>query len=135
MAGNVGPDETVVLPRTSLSVTAIQASPNGPNSFSVVIPLPTKFFYNPSNGNLLMDAFVFDRVTTRNLDWDSGVGDGVSVALSGLSASLAGIISETAPVTQFVFEPVPEPATVGSLIFGFFIVAGVWRRKEPQFEV
>jgi hypothetical protein len=53
-SANIGPDETVVFPRSTIALSS-GAIPGGPNSFSVVIPLPTRFYYNPANGYLLMD--------------------------------------------------------------------------------
>jgi hypothetical protein len=129
MESNIGLDETIVLPRSTVSLSSPNAVPGGPNSFSVVNPLPTQFYYNPARGNLLMDARVYGFSNINNLDWDSSPTDGVSAALAVVTSSTAGIITSTAPVTQFVFVPVPEPSTVASLIFGIFIVAGVWRRK------
>jgi hypothetical protein len=128
LARNVGPDETIVLPRTLLTLSGVQTSPNGPNSFSVVIPLPNQFFYNPSNGNLLMDAFVYDPGATGNLDWDTGFSDGVSIASGAISATFASTISRTAPVTQFVFVPVPESSTITLTLVGATIFT-CFRRK------
>jgi hypothetical protein len=134
-AANIGSDETVVLPKSSVSLSS-GANPGGPNSFSIVIPLPRSFYYNPSNGHLLMDAWVYSLGTdSRNLDWNTGTGDGVSAVTEPLTGSIGPTISNLGLITQFVFEPVPEPSTVASLIFGFFVVGGVWRRKGPRSEV
>jgi hypothetical protein len=119
-AANIGLDETVVLPRSSVPISS-SATLGGPNSFSVVIPLPTAFFFRPANGNLLLDAKVYSAAFTRNLDWSSATSDGVSAAVGGISSVTAGAVSESGLITQFVFTPVPEvsPLTLMSTICAF----------------
>jgi hypothetical protein len=102
---NPGPDEIVALPRQIVPLFENATNPGGPHAFSVVIPLPNKFYYNPANGNLLVDAFVYGVADLSNLDWHAAQGDGLSSALSGMVGPTANI-----PVTQFVFEPIPEPS-------------------------
>jgi hypothetical protein len=125
---NVGPDEIIALSRSTIQLTETPTNPGGPHAFSVVIPLLNKFYYQPANGHLLMDAFVYSAGDLANLDWQTGINDGVSAAVHTIGPGSGGV-SSLGLVTQFVFVPVPEPATVASLIFGFFVVGGVWRRK------
>jgi hypothetical protein len=119
---NVGGDETVALPRSTLTLFENATTPGGPHAFSVSIPLPNKFYYNPAHGNLLVDAFVYSAGNLVNLDWHAAQGDGLSSALSGVVGPTASI-----PVTQFVFEPVPEPSG-----FSYFTLAMaiVWLRRR-----
>jgi hypothetical protein len=123
-AANIGPNETLVLPRSSIPIGST-ANLGGPNSFSIVIPLPTAFFYRPADGNLLIDAKVYSAAFTRNLDWSSATGDGVSAAAGAISSSTAGAVTETGLITQFVFTPVPEasPSTL-LLVFCSILLGG-----------
>jgi hypothetical protein len=128
-SANVGSDEAVVLPRTVIALSGTQTSPNGPNSFSVIIPLPTQFLYKPANGNLLIDAAVFGSSNLRNLDWSSSENDGASSALGGLpTAQTAGILDHVSPVLQLVYVPVPEPNIFGLVAMGALIA--FLRRKR-----
>lgn len=127
-AANVGADDQVVLPRTILQLHS-DAVPGGPNSFSVVIPLPNKFYYSPANGSLLMDAFVYSAAAVPNLDWKLGSSDGVSAAVGPVNGQLASVVSNSGLVTRFVFEPIPEPSTV-LLIFPAALLILITRRKH-----
>jgi hypothetical protein len=125
-SANIGVDEVTALPRSTISLSSV-AKPGGPNAFSVVIPLPTRFHYNPASGYLLMDAFVYSSTDVPNLDWRFSTSDGVSVMVGGLTSSSGGTISHNALVTQFVFEPVPEPSTMALIGTGIFMAL---RRKK-----
>ena len=127
-SANVGADETVVLPRSTISLSGTQTSPNGPNAFNVVIPLPNHFLYKPNNGNLLVDAFVYDSSGLRNLDWSSNTSDGASAARGGLPTSqVASIRDAAAPVLQLVYVSVPEPGLYTLVGIGALIIG--WRRN------
>jgi hypothetical protein len=128
---NIGSDETVVLPRATVSISSGQANLGGPNSFSIEIPFPTKFRYSPLGGNLLMDATVYSAAGTRNLDWNLGNTDGVSAAVGSISSSTASVVSQTGLITQFVFIPVPEPSSYILTCVG--IAWLIRRRKKCHF--
>jgi hypothetical protein len=128
-SANVGSDETVVLPRTVISLSGTQTSPNGPNSFTVVIPLPNQFLYKPASGNLLIDAAVFGSSNLRNLDWSSSDSDGASTAHGGSpTGQTAAVLDHVAPVLQLIYIPVPEPNAFGLVAIGSLIAFG-WRKR------
>ncbi|MEZ6097983.1 MAG: hypothetical protein R3E01_03335 [Pirellulaceae bacterium] len=54
-ADNVGPDETIVLDTGEFSVTAKAASGPGPRPFDYVYQFDTPFYYDPNQGNLLLE--------------------------------------------------------------------------------
>jgi hypothetical protein len=126
-ADNIGANETVVVPRSFVPISSGSPRLGGPNSFSIEIPFPTRFRYLPTEGNLLMDARVFSAAGTRNLDWKFGDADGVSVAVGPLSLSSAITISQSGLITQFVFEPIPEPSCWSLVIAGLGGIL-LWRK-------
>jgi len=128
-AANVGPDAAVVLSRTVIPLSGTQTSPNGPSAFNVVLPLPNQFLYKPSEGNLLIDTFLFGSSNLRPLDWSSSHTDNASIAQSGFVTSLtAGTVSQASPVLQLVYVPVPEPDLVGLISLGALAIA-IWRKR------
>lgn len=126
-ASNIGSDERITLPRSTIPLSS-GANPGGLNSFSVIIPLPTHFFFDPSVGNLLMDAFVYADSGVLNLDWQSGPSDGVSAMVGSLTNPTATTVTQAGLVTRFVFEPVPEPP-INLLVIGSLIAWIKWRRN------
>jgi hypothetical protein len=123
-----GPDETVVLPRSTIQLTGTATTPSGPNSFSVVIPLPSRFLYNPANGNLLVDARVYNESGLQNLDWDSSPNDHASAAVGTLTGTFANTVTSSAPITQFSYVLVPEPRAMWLIIVGIMPV--IFRRRR-----
>jgi hypothetical protein len=112
-ASNVGADEVVALPRTRLAWNG-----NPGTAFSVVIPLPNHFQYDPSKGNLLLDFSIFD------LGQASGLFDALDKPTDGLSV-MGGVIGNSqgqtdsgAFVTSFTYITVPEPPVTALLFFG-----------------
>jgi hypothetical protein len=105
-ASNIGPDEVVALPRSTL---LWQGNPG--SSFDVVVPLPNHFVYMPSKGHLLMDITLF-KVGTQagNLDAQLTAGDGMSI-LFGATTTPTGNITGEGFVTAFTYQAVPEPST------------------------
>jgi hypothetical protein len=56
-AANVGPNDTIVVPRGPLSLSSTDSGPAaGPKVFDIVINLAVPFFYNPAAGDLLLDV-------------------------------------------------------------------------------
>jgi hypothetical protein len=120
-ANNIGADETVVLQQQVLPLSSGPVNPGGPNSFSVVILLPTKFRYDPAKGNLLLDASVRGVARLSNLDWDTSLNDGVSTVIGDLGMP-TGVVSSSGLVTRFTFEVVPEPSELLCFVFGGAII-------------
>jgi hypothetical protein len=123
-ADNIGIDDTTVF-SGSWSFSSASA---GPSVFDIVLNLTTPFFYNPVNGNLVLDIKNFGGGDSVYFD-DAYNDGGVTRAYSGdVSDPSAEDSDNEGLVTQFTFSPVPEPTsvlliTIGSLVF----VA--WRKR------
>lgn len=61
-AENIGPDNTVVY--SSTWNMGVFAGENSPLQFQFVVPFSTPFFYNPINGNLLLDIQITNWVNS-----------------------------------------------------------------------
>ena len=72
------------------------------------------FDYNPANGNLLMDIHISSEVSSGGAFYDArrGTAAGVFSRYQNFSAGTQGF----GLVTQFTFEPVPEPCTIVLLL-------------------
>jgi hypothetical protein len=114
-ASNVGANDTVVYARGSMQLSGTDNNTSIPNPFDVVIQLTTPFIYNPAAGNLLLDVRNYGGGLTTQFDATSVSGDGmarVSSEFTGNVNSSAGTVSDTlGMVTEFIFQPVPEPST------------------------
>jgi hypothetical protein len=126
-AENVGSDDTTVF-SGSWSFSSAGGSA-GPSVFDIVLNLTTPFFYNPANGNLVLDIKNFGGGDSVYFD-DAYNDGGVTRAYSGDVFDPSAENSDNEGlVTQFTFSPVPEPAsllliTIGSVAFAI-------RRKLP----
>ena len=74
------------------------------------------FDYNPANGNLLMDIQISNEVNGGGASYDarSGTAIGVFSRYQNFSDGTQGY----GLVTQFAFEPIPEPSTIVLLLGG-----------------
>lgn len=120
VAENIGPDETIVVPKRELQFDYV-VDRTGPNSLSIVIPFQKPFYYDPLKGNLFLDLQVLKTPL------------GTSPVLDAVNASDAYSLLVTSPgavegqqfswgmVTQFTFTPVPEPS-VGLWFLGFGVL-------------
>ena len=106
-AANFGPTQTTVYSGALPLSSAVTGPAGGPKDFDIVINLQTPFFYNPAQGNLLIEVknFVgvrtvqFDAVssvavTNRVYNEDNNPNGAVGILNPGLVAGL---------VTQFIF--------------------------------
>ena len=106
-ARNIGPNETEVFPRGPLHLRSQSLG------FDIVIGLADPFLYNPSEGNLLMDIKYYGSVATisrmdaQGANSSKGTTSGV---FSGSTQSTFGELTGTGLVTQFIYDPVPEPS-------------------------
>jgi len=116
-ANNVGADDTVVFARGPLTLSsAFTGPPNGPKDFDIIITLTTPFFYNPANGNLLLDVRNFGGGSTTFFDAVSPLGDGVSRVFNQNVNDATGTTDSLGLVTGFVI--VPEPSSAAMLLAG-----------------
>jgi len=63
-ADNVGADDKLVFGRGSLRFVVDWHPAPGPQNFSFAIPFSPPFFYDPANGNLLLDVRIFQVTNT-----------------------------------------------------------------------
>ncbi len=103
-SANVGPDETVVFGRTSVTFTVV-AGGGAVNPFEIIFPLTRPFYYDPTKGSLAVDILTYQEAVGPYPLLDSGrsLARAGGIAL-GASSTLLG-----APVIQLTFLPVPEP--------------------------
>jgi hypothetical protein len=84
-----------------------------------VLNLTTPFFYNPANGNLVLDVRNIGGGNSAYFDDSYMAGEGISRVWSrDVSASTAISSDVEGLVTQFTFGPVPEPSVLGLLAVG-----------------
>lgn len=139
-AENLGPNDTVALgPRM---VGLLGGGGGGQSSFDLYFSLSQPFFYNPAEGNLLVDFRVYTGLGTSPngraiLDAFDVPGDSVSSVFAfGSSLPSTGTASTLGLATAFAITPVPEPSTWALLALGaaaFFISRKrLWKRKEAR---
>jgi hypothetical protein len=116
-ANNVGADDTIVFARGPLTLSsAFTGPPNGPKDFDIIITLTHPFFYNPANGNLLMDVRNFGGGITTFFDAVFTTGDGTSRLYNQNVNGTTGSTDSAGLVTGFTI--VPEPSTAAMLFAG-----------------
>jgi hypothetical protein len=117
-ADNHGPNKTKVHDG-SLTFPILTTGPSGgPKDIADGPPLDTPFFYDPSQGNLLVEqAYVVTGPSSPapTLDLQLGAANRFLATAIGTPNSTSGGLNDFVPVLQFEF--VPEPST--------FVLAGV----------
>jgi len=133
-ANNVGADDTIVFGRGPLTLSsAFTGPPNGPKDFDIVITLTHPFFYDPANGNLLLDVRNFGGGTTTFFDAVATFADGTSRLFNSNVNGTTGTTDTSGLVTGFTI--VPEPSSVAMLFAGAgallaSFVGRRWRRRH-----
>ncbi|MEM8866272.1 MAG: PEP-CTERM sorting domain-containing protein [Planctomycetota bacterium] len=131
---NVGVDELIVFDGP-LTLDRGGSNPSGPQPFSYGFALETPFIYNPQLGNLLLDVQVPTGATValgpgfgalEDFDASTASGDGTA-SVRGSVGSTVGAAGQTGLVTQFTFQPVPEPAS--ALLLLTTSLAAIMRRR------
>jgi len=108
-ADNVGPDVQAVFAGV-LTLSAPQCNENLPQpcTFDIMIPLQNPFFYDPGNGNLLLDVRIPECVITQFFDLATGFPSIVSLVLSlNANSDVADFNFLEGLVTQFQLSPPP----------------------------
>ena len=131
-AENVGADNRIVVGPKPVYVAA--NTPGHPPGFSVFIPFDQPFFYDPAQGNLLMDV--------RNIEAPGFVnsagsfaairkfGDSISSVAARDVAATSGSAGTGGMTTAFVVEPIPEPSTLMLMVVALPLIFYAVRRKQ-----
>jgi len=113
-ANNVGSDDTIVYAEGPLSLSGTGGG--SPNPFNVIINFSQPFVYNPANGNLLLDVRNYGGGNyTTEFDATDIYGDGISRVYtygSSVNSATADGSDSLGLVTEFIYQPVPEPSTL-----------------------
>lgn len=135
-ASNVGANDTIVFNGALSSSSSFTGPSGGPKNFDILIHLTTPFFYNPANGNLLMDVRNFSGGTTTFFDTDVAVGGPTSRAFttsSGVNSASADFLDDRQGlVTEFLSPtpaPTPEPASLALLFSSGLALAALAGRR------
>jgi hypothetical protein len=128
---NHGADKTLVQDGAISFPLLATGPPQGPRDFAAGQRLETPFFYDPAQGNLLVERVTLGGIPVSPLiDAQTYTGPGARGLVSTVSATAAtGTLGKTPAVLQFEFEVVPEPSSLlvgGTAILGLFVC----RRKR-----
>jgi hypothetical protein len=117
---NVGANDTVIVPRGPFTIGVSDVV-----SFSAIIFLPEPFYYDPAQGNLLLDIRNFGGGRTSwgvppfmglaYVDASNVTEDSVSSVFANSVGADSGTTSTLGLVTQFQITPVPEPSMLSLL--------------------
>jgi hypothetical protein len=119
---NIGPDETTVFGRGSITLNWSQGA------FVTHFPFERPFLYSPAAGNLLLDMRNYGAGGFPPLDAFAVEGDSVSTVGTGSGADRPmGSITTFGLATLFWVDivPIPEPGTTTLLLLGLF--AAGWK--------
>jgi hypothetical protein len=144
-ADNVGSDDTIVVNRSSLTLSSSFTGPaGGPKDFDIHVDLDTPFLYDPSQGNLLMDVRNYGGVDgdpPLTMVFDAEWMDEDIYRIYSCHPSLAGVDDEFAwfdpgamgLVTQFTFtssDVVPIPVPGAALLGVVGLSCAGWRMRR-----
>lgn len=135
-ADNMGLDAALIFSGTLRIAGRQLHDPGGPNSFEVEMTLQNRFFYDPQQGNLLLDITKFPGGATTGsptaFDAANTLGDSVSGLFASSANATAGTPSTLGLATRFVIDPVPEPSTWALFIIGLTAFALFRRRRRTR---
>jgi hypothetical protein len=134
LAQNAGTNDTVVFAGSVGIRSDFQGPPGGPKNFDIVIPLATPFFYDPLQGNLLVDIKNFSGSGAAGTDMASTTDDNASRAFRENITGAAGRDSAV-DIIQFVYSrlqlppaflrmPASRTAIAGDTVELSFLVTG-----------
>jgi hypothetical protein len=107
----------------------------------VILNFQSPFFYDPSDGNLLLEIKNYEPTCCPGvpganagpLDAWNVMGDAVSrVYAKGDADAAVGIVDTIGLTTLFVFSPVPEPSTTALLVVAAGLLGWQGYRKRRR---
>lgn len=125
---NVGSDELVVLDRAVTLSTSNVGPPEGPKNFDYILEFDTPFFYDPNEGNLLIDMLESGRTESFAPDLHSSLDIAFVGNFSDPNAAVASFSDTGIGVVEFVF--VPEPSTLFLSLLGLSAIVIGHRRNS-----
>ena len=139
---NIGSDDTAVVPLGQLQVSGSYVRGNEPQLMTTFITFSTPFYYDPSQGNLLMDIRNFGGGTTSwgvppfsgpaYVDASRIEGDLISSVIGSSVNALSGSVSTVGLISQFWVTQVPEPSTVTLLLVGLIAFGFSARSRQTR---
>src|SRR5262249_26979599 len=131
-AENIGPDAVVV--RSGPLTIPANFFPGGssPNPFAL-IPFSTPYVYR--GGDLLLTIRHSGRSGTMTVRTDGNTVDSFGRAIfgEGPDATTALSLNANYPITELVFQAVPEPSTLMPAAFAALAGLGAfWRRRQSR---
>jgi hypothetical protein len=126
---NRDPNRSMVFDGSAVWSLLATGPAGGPKDFADGKPLDTPFFYDPSQGNLLVETASFEpsSLPTPLVDFQSAPVGRTLISIDGPNNEIGNLVNRV-PVMRFQF--IPEPSTfalVGVGLFGAGLLA--WRRK------
>jgi len=132
-ADNFGSDVTTVF-SGPVELQGFHAPPfNIPQSLAASIHLTQPFYYNPANGNLLLDIQSIGGPVTSAMDATDTFGDSVSSVFAYGGDLTSGVADSRGAFTFFAIQAVPEPSVISLLAAGVIGLAIVgWRKRRER---
>jgi hypothetical protein len=130
-ANNIGAN-AVTIYNGALNLGGGYVSGQSPQAFANQIPGITPFWYNPQQGNLLVDIVGGGGIPLflGALDAHNVVGDGVSRVVAYHFLAESGTADSLGLVTRFNMTVVPEPSTTVLALLGLAATAFALRRRS-----
>ncbi len=127
---NLGESSVTVLEGSVDLNYPISGPAGGPNPFGDEYAYTTPFFYDPSQGNLIVEIVTQTGPETRGAtDWATTPDGFAGTAYNAFWQATHGATILTRPITQFRF--VPEPSS--GLLLGLGMMSLVFWRRQRQF--
>ncbi len=125
---NHGPDKTMVFDGAITYPFLATGPAAGPRDIADGPQLQTPFFYDPSQGNLLIEQLDFEtRFPQTTLDTVRIPNRNLVLLSDGNATAASGVLLDVPPVLQFQF--VPEPSSVALTSLAFICLLVCRRRK------
>lgn len=131
-AENHGPDKTLVYDGSATMSTQATGSPGGPRDFDYTLDLQAPFFYDPSQGNLVIDFIFPSGFTPIGFEDDQVSGGYRYLAEIPYSGAETGFRLGVGPIMQFTFAADPSSSAAdfnsdGNIDGSDFLM---WQRGE-----